>query len=185
LKTYPKWYEMPKVGDPEADFTYRFGHSKRPTVRMTLEMIHGFSDSTSIIDVGCGSLGLLGTPHAARYETKVAIDIYPPSDPGFGPEVKFICGDFLTTEVGQFSVCAALECVEHVEPHLRRPFVQKLLATATKHLLISIPFMWDGCREPIPHNHISESNLMEWTYPILQDWEIVEAGHMLARFDRI
>jgi hypothetical protein len=77
-----------------------------------------------------------------------------------------------------------MEVMEHVRPDWRRDFVQKLLRTATKHLVVSLPWRWQGSSEKIPHNDIGEAFVIQNFYPYAPDWEVVVDGHWLARYDR-
>ena len=176
------WYQEPKYGDFEKDVEYWQNHHRRRALHKAIELVNNFADCTSILDVGCRSLGALCMVNG-RYTRKAAIDIYRPAFFGISRSYDFIHGDFLEAKIGEFDVVLCLETIEHIEPCKRLDFCSKLLKTAQKHLIVSIPYMWKGSKEPIPHDGYNERHIAEW-FPNEDPVIEIIGGHLLASFER-
>lgn len=182
MKIAQPWYEEPKDGHLENDLKYHKLHRRRPSFKLAVDLINKWKGCSSIIDVGCRSAGLLADV-SDNYKIKKALDIRKPKFFGFDEKkVDFIHGDFLTVEVGRFDVVVCLETIEHIRPDLRRAFAQKLLQTAKKHLLISIPYMWQEDDCPVPHKGFNETHITEWFYPYIPDENWSHPNYYTAHF---
>ena len=116
-----------------------------------VELVNSFDGCTSVLDVGGGPIDLLSR---VNYPTRTLVDIC---------DIKyfssaFIHGDFLTTDVPNHDIVICLQVIEHIQD--KQAFAAKLLATANKYLLVSIPYKWDiGDAE---HDGLDESDVVEW-----------------------
>lgn len=182
MKKYDDWYKEPVIGDVVLDTLYFNNHSTRPAVKKVIEMVNGFR-CNSILDVGCRSMGFL-SKIKNRYKVKIATDIYNPAFTGLDNTVQFICADYLKYTFTPVDVIVCMETLEHIRPDLKREFAQKLLSDFQKHLIVSIPYMWEGCTEPVPHNGYNESHIMEWFWPFKPDEVFIIQKHLLAHFSK-
>jgi len=179
------WYQEPEKGDEKDDILYNRNHKNRVAHKFILEQINGyeFADCKSILDVGCRSLGMLAAVKE-NYTIKTAIDIYKPEFLGFDPkQVEFIHGDYLKVPISSHDVVIATEVLEHIVPRDRRKFARKLLKETDKHLFVSIPYKWEKCPEPIPHNDLAEKDILNWFYPVVPTYMKVCNRHLVAYFN--
>ena len=181
------WYTDPEEPNIEADLKYREAHRKTKRIARCQNIVHSFGNCTSILDVGCKSLGfleLVGEP----YTEKLQIDYCLPHIVGSVPFQKLNLLDLYKDRrncLAKYDVVVCLEVLEHVEPTGKQDFAMNLLKLAKKHLVISIPYNWKDTKEVHPHNGINESNLMEWFYPYEADrmYGKEDGGHLIAVFN--
>jgi 2-polyprenyl-3-methyl-5-hydroxy-6-metoxy-1,4-benzoquinol methylase len=158
------WYREPTVGNYQDDLLYWKNHSQESRILDVIRLVNTFADCNSILDVGCRSVGLLSQV-GAQYVYRVQTDIYPPEYLGGADGIHFEQGDFLEIPFLPVDVVLCLETMEHIEPSRRVEFAKKLLRLAGKHLIVSIPYMWDarmsaGCL--IPHEGYNETHIRDW-----------------------
>ena len=96
-----------------------------------------YSPGESILDVGPGGTDVIYTGEFAK-RTVVNRDRMNVEYPG----VEVIIGDWLTTEIGPHEVVTCCQVIEHIPNAQVHEFTAKLLATATRSLIISVPFSW-------------------------------------------
>lgn len=177
-----------KSDDVRADIDYHKRHRIRGSFRRAVQLANFWPDCTSALDVGCRSTGFL-YQLVPRYKIRVGTDIYKPLYMGGDdPDVLFVHGDFLKIQFNNlFDVVVCMETMEHIDPSDRRAFATKLMSLAKKHLLVSIPYMWKGSKEPIDHNGFNETHIQDWFQRT--DFLRTVTGrpaigrHLLARFD--
>jgi SAM-dependent methyltransferase len=178
------WYKEPEASDYDSDFAYWQNHGTSSRIMRAIAIINSLENCNSILDVGCGPAGLLMWMKS-EYIHKVATDICQRAYLGGiekRPEIAFEVGDFLDIPFMQFDVVVCLEVMEHIEPSKREAFAAKLLKIARKHLIVSIPYMWQGSKEPVPHDGYSEKDLLCW-FKHEGDFTMERVGaHLIAHY---
>ena len=186
MQYWPEWFKDPEQGDPMADATYARDHAPRPSFIEVVRQVNALDDSASILDVGCGPLGLLGRV-GPQFTRGTAVDNRVPAVLSFDTSrFQFVQADFAhfaRSRPNAYDVVTALEVMEHVRPDVRREFAKLLLYVAARHLFVTIPYNWRDCTEPVPHNGYNESHIMEWFWPCKPDEMREVHGHLLVRFD--
>lgn len=184
------WYKDPDHPNIVADRTYRDVHRKSARIKKCLEIVNGWTHCSSILDVGCKSLGFLEMV-GDQYTERLQIDYCRPSIPSSTvPFKQMNLLDLFSdrdTCLPIYDVVVCLEVMEHVEPCKRRSFAANLFTVCGKYLVVSIPYNWSGTgwRELHPHDGYNESNLLEWFYPWWPDWTHKEGKHLIACFDKM
>lgn len=141
---------------------YRQSRQNLPYFMRALKIVNARKDCNSILDVGGGSAGFLDRVDL-QYTRRMLVD--PDCTPGGGCP-NYICMDidfmYLRIPDNQFDVVVCLQVMEHIDPAIRREFAAKLVQTAGKLLVVSIPYKWQGSKEVVDHNGLDEHNIAEW-----------------------
>jgi hypothetical protein len=115
------------------------------------------ADAASILDVGSNGCGYLDwfawIPH------RVSIDI---DNPYAGPGVEAVRADFLTHRFPErFDVVLCLQVLEHIPD--AESFARRLLASARRHVIVSVPYKWAADRSPYHvHDPVDEAKMLAW-----------------------
>lgn len=114
-------------------------------------------DAKSILDVGSNGCGYLDW--FPQFERRVSLDL---RRPYVASGIESVRVDFFKYEVlERFDIVLCLQVLEHVPD--ATAFAQRLIASARRHVIISVPYKWpEGRHRDHVHDPVDEAKMLGW-----------------------
>ena len=113
----------------------------------------------SLLDVGGKDTPMVLN---GNFEHRALINLKPVKNQWAGVDYHIV--DFMEWHAGPFDVVMCLQVLEHLDNDIVEPFTQKLFETASKAVVISIPYKWRfGFLTGHIQDPVDEEKLFGWT----------------------
>lgn len=137
----------------------------------------GFVENLSgegILDVGGWDTPMV---LAGEFQNRLVVNLWKVNERLSG--VEYHIGDFLAWPVKPFDVVLCLQVLEHLSDESVARFARKLFETATRHVVISVPYKWRrGASESHLQDPVDEHKLRSWTGQDPTASQVVTDGSM-------